>query len=178
MKTSWTQSQKLKRSWRCNHLLWVTLTMYRVREYHLASSQVCIPCSGWTAMLRQAVLLQSVQTVTLWTNPPASSVHGIIQARILEWVACPTAMVFPYFTDGSMRDLFSLKVFFYETQYIKQPGALLFEALKVWRTGGSPLVVGYLFKNLRNCETQCANLKPIVFKIAFKCSKVYTSVCW
>ena len=122
-------------------------------------------------MLHQAVLLQSVQLfVTLRTNTPASSVHGIIQARILEWVACPTAMVFPYFTDKS---LFSLKVFFYETQYIKQ-----FEALKVWRTGGSPLVVGYLFKSLRNCETQFANLKPTVFKTAFTCSKVYTSVCW
>ena len=23
-------------------------------------------------------------------SPPASSVHGILQARILEWVACPT----------------------------------------------------------------------------------------
>lgn len=39
----------------------------------------------------------------------------------------------------------------------------------------SPLVVGYLFKSLRNRETQFANLKPIVFKIAFKCLKVYTS---
>ena len=25
--------------------------------------------------------------VTSWTNPPGSSVHGILQARILEWVA-------------------------------------------------------------------------------------------
>ena len=27
--------------------------------------------------------------VTLWTNPPGSSVHGILQARILEWAAMP-----------------------------------------------------------------------------------------
>jgi len=25
--------------------------------------------------------------VTPWTSPPCSSVHGILQARILEWVA-------------------------------------------------------------------------------------------
>ena len=26
-----------------------------------------------------------------WTSPPGSSVHGILQARILEWVAVPSA---------------------------------------------------------------------------------------
>ena len=29
--------------------------------------------------------------VTLWTCPPGSSVHGILQARILEWVAIPSS---------------------------------------------------------------------------------------
>ena len=28
---------------------------------------------------------------TLWTHPPGSSVHGILQARILEWVAIPSS---------------------------------------------------------------------------------------
>ena len=28
-------------------------------------------------------------------NPPGSSVHGILQARILEWVAIPFSIPFP-----------------------------------------------------------------------------------
>ena len=30
-------------------------------------------------------------SVTPWTSPPGSSVHGILQARILEWVAMPSS---------------------------------------------------------------------------------------
>ena len=37
---------------------------------------------------------------TLWdpmdSSPPGSSVHGILQARMLEWVACPPVVDFPY----------------------------------------------------------------------------------
>ena len=35
-----------------------------------------------------AKLLQSCPTVTLWTSPPGSSVHGILQASIPEWLPC------------------------------------------------------------------------------------------
>ena len=34
--------------------------------------------------------------------------------------------------------------------------------------------MGYLFKSLRNCETQFANLKPRVLKRVFRLLKVYT----
>ena len=34
-------------------------------------------------------------SVTLWTvSPPGSSVHGILQARILEWAAIPFSGIF------------------------------------------------------------------------------------
>ena len=33
---------------------------------------------------------------TLWTNTPASSVHEILQARILEWVAMPSSRAPPW----------------------------------------------------------------------------------
>ena len=36
-------------------------------------------------------------SVTPWTSPPGSSVHGILQARILDWVAIP-------FSRGQPRD--------------------------------------------------------------------------
>ena len=42
----------------------------------------------------RAKLLQSFLTLCyLWTSPPGSSVHGTLQARILEWVAMPFSRV-------------------------------------------------------------------------------------
>ena len=35
------------------------------------------------------VVIKSLSHVRLFANPPGSSVHGIFQARILEWVAIP-----------------------------------------------------------------------------------------
>ena len=53
-----------------------------------------------------AKLLQS--HLTLWDpmncSPPGSSVHGILQARILEWVAMPCQGTFP--TQGSNLSLY------------------------------------------------------------------------
>ena len=40
----------------------------------------------------RAKSLQSCLTATPWTvSPPSSSVHGILQAKILEWVAMPSS---------------------------------------------------------------------------------------
>ena len=50
---------------------------------------ILVRCTG---IMRWAVLshFSPIQLfVTLWTGPPGSSVHGILQARILEWVAVP-----------------------------------------------------------------------------------------
>ena len=46
---------------------------------------------GWKkAAIKFAQSLSHVQlSSTPWTNPPDSSIHGILQARILEWVAIP-----------------------------------------------------------------------------------------
>ena len=40
-------------------------------------------------------------------SPPASSVHGILQARILEWVAVPSSMGI-FLTQGSNLSLLCL----------------------------------------------------------------------
>jgi len=39
-------------------------------------------------------------------RPPGSSVHGILQARILEWVASPSSryILFAYFTEAETED--------------------------------------------------------------------------
>ena len=45
-----------------------------------------------TSKVKMKVLVTQVcLTVTTWTvcRPPGSSVHGILQARMLEWVAIP-----------------------------------------------------------------------------------------
>ena len=44
----------------------------------------------WLCML--SVQAQSFRLcATSWTSPPGSSVHGILQTRILEWVAMPSS---------------------------------------------------------------------------------------
>ena len=47
-------------------------------------------------MALQSLLLFSLSVVSdslkpMDSNPPGSSVHGILQARILEWVAMPSS---------------------------------------------------------------------------------------
>jgi len=41
-------------------------------------------------------------------SPPGSSVHGILQARILEWVAMPSLQMI-FLTQGSNPDLLYCK---------------------------------------------------------------------
>ena len=47
--------------------------------------------SSLSAVLCCAKSLQSCPTLFDPMNPPGSSVHGILQARILEWVAMPSS---------------------------------------------------------------------------------------
>ena len=59
---------------------------------HFLNRRSCQDC-GWCVCLQclQAWLLRACQTLGDPTDcsPPGSSVHGILQARILEWVAVP-----------------------------------------------------------------------------------------
>ena len=60
---------------------------------------------------------------TLWTvcSPPGSSVHGILQARILEWVAMPSSKgIFP--TQGSNLCLLCLLHWQAGSLPLAQPG--------------------------------------------------------
>ena len=53
----------------------------------------------------RACVLNSFSCVPLWEpmdcNPPDSSVHGILQARILEWIAVPSSRVPSQNRDGT-----------------------------------------------------------------------------
>ena len=48
----------------------------------------------WVPVRSLCVLSRSSHVqlfATMWTSPPGSSVRGILQARILEWVAMPSS---------------------------------------------------------------------------------------
>ena len=54
--------------------------------YSLSRTQLfCNP----RTMARQAPLSMGFSRQEYWSGPPGSSVHGILQAGILEWVAIP-----------------------------------------------------------------------------------------
>ena len=51
-------------------------------------------------------------SVTPWTSPPGSSVNGILQTRILEWIAIPFSReIFP--TQGSNLGLLHCRSILY-----------------------------------------------------------------
>ena len=65
------------------------------REYHKCSKVVCV-CVCVCVCVMEDVVVQSLSHVQLFCDLmdcslPGSSVHGIIQARILEWVARPSS---------------------------------------------------------------------------------------
>ena len=64
----------------------------------VSSLRPTVPSFHWppprTATLHQGMCAKSLQSCPTLCNPmdcslPGSSVHGILQARILQWVACP-----------------------------------------------------------------------------------------
>ena len=78
-------------------------TVFSQKQYPIAWMKVkdrCALCVHETLLcvLRCAQLLQSCLTLCdpMDCSPPGSSVHGILQARILEWVAMPSSKgIFP-----------------------------------------------------------------------------------
>ena len=70
---------------------------------YLPMSLYCNTKKGLVNMILYAQLLSCVQLfATPWTvSLPASSVHGILQARILEWVAMPFSRGSFWFSCGS-----------------------------------------------------------------------------
>ena len=77
------------------HLLWrCFLILFSFSPSQLHPLNPCVLC---------AKLLQLCLTFCNPTdcNPPGSSVHGISQARILEWVAMPTSRGSPRPRDSS-----------------------------------------------------------------------------
>ena len=84
-----------------------------------------------------SVVSNSLRLHRLYPTPPSSSVHGILQARILEWVAIPLLQwIFP--TQGSNLGLLSIAGKFFTT----------------WGTGKTPDIILNLTKSLFHLSHQ------------------------
>ena len=80
-------------SWRTDKLLMVSFVGYG--DFQCSSQQQCPAC-----MRDQVASVMSDSLPPYGLNPPGSSVHGILKARRLEWVATPSSSgIFP--TQGS-----------------------------------------------------------------------------
>ena len=79
---------------------------------------------GWLVLCEHA---KSLQLCTILCDPrdcspPDSSVHGILQARILEWVAMPSSRgIFP--TQGLNLGLLHCRRIIYQMRYQGNPGS-------------------------------------------------------
>ena len=74
----------------------VTFEIHHFTQHH--ALEIHPDCSGINACVCVCVCVCVCEvtsvvsdSVTPWTSPPGSSVHGILQARILEWVAMPSS---------------------------------------------------------------------------------------
>ena len=88
-------SYKMKSSWMVNHLCShsfpLEITWRAIISHpHIGKIYVSNKVEGWNKPLQQQVT-QLCPTLCnpMDSFPPASPVHGILQARILEWVAIP-----------------------------------------------------------------------------------------
>ena len=64
--------------------------------FHLTNSRASLMTLLWSHLGHECVLAESLQSCPTLCNPidcslPGSSVHGTLQARILEWVAMPSS---------------------------------------------------------------------------------------
>ena len=73
---------------------------FNVTLFNTASFFLAAPCSLWDLSSLVVCVLVAQSCLTLWDpidcSPPGSSVHGILQARILKWVAI-------FFSRGSSQ---------------------------------------------------------------------------
>ena len=78
----------------------VTYVLFRHGLIRGSVNYMCV-CVCVCVYLHACVCAKSLQSCLTLCNPvyyspPGSSVHGILQARILEWVACPPLGVLPH----------------------------------------------------------------------------------
>ena len=92
-------------------------------------------------------------------NPPASSVHGILQARILQWVAMPSSRGSSQPKDGTRVSYGSCIVGrFFTAKSLGNPTVFQFQPQK--RHGFSP----------------CPSLYPIMFPIPLACGTTCSKI--
>ena len=86
----------------------------------------CLPSSHVDFLLPAVLLFQSLNCVQLFWDPmdcslPGSCVHGISQARILEWVAMPSSSGFSRPRDRTCISYISCTSTAWEAQIIRCP---------------------------------------------------------
>ena len=65
----------------------------------ILSTEYCLLCSRWRWCFGRQVMSNSCDPMDC--SPPGSSVHGILQARILQWVAISFSVLFTYYVPNS-----------------------------------------------------------------------------
>ena len=91
----------------------------------------------WERWKRRCVCAQSCPTLCdpMDCNLPGSSVHGILQARILEWVSIPFSNFQGNFlTQGLTRVSYIEGGFFYHVSYQGRPQSVPRKCLCIWLT--------------------------------------------
>ena len=94
--TSWSKAACLPWTFHLHSIMWETnkpLNKHYVRQISLLISLLLSHCYIGSPVLCCAMSFQSCPTLCDPTDcsPLGSSVHGILQARILEWVALPSS---------------------------------------------------------------------------------------
>ena len=99
--------------------------------------------SAYKIIIQKSIIFLYTNTfqlfVTPWLSPPGSSVHGIFQARILEWVAIP-------FSRGSSRPRYQTRV-----------SCIVDRFFTVWVTREALLYAKLSYKNQSYCYIQITN---------------------
>ena len=80
---------------------------------------------GWKELLPRVLVTQSCPTLCYPPGPPGSSVHGSLQARILEWVAIPFSRGSSRARDGTRVSCTTGRVLYRATWKVLEAPALL-----------------------------------------------------
>ena len=112
-------------------------------------SIVCV-CVCVCVYISHSVVSNSLQPHVLYSLP-GSSAHGIFQARILEWVTCPSPGI--YLTQESNLGLLHCRRILYSLSHQRSPTLLwCISRQKVTFWWGDKSLRGVAFLNIYFCE--------------------------
>ena len=116
-----------------------TLQQWKIIDHHILQSSLLMNVVR-TLMLDES---ESVSRCHVWLfvtpdcSPPGSSVHGILQARTLEWVAMPSSREFSQIRDWTQVSCIELG-FFYLLSHQGSPKILEWVAYHFFRRTSHP----------------------------------------